>query len=116
MIGNRSATLKVYSIAYDRGRQVITETTSTIRGSIQPATGEVLESLDGDTRARDVRILRVHRQQVDTVNPRTSKKADGVVVDGDLFIVHEVRNWPSMLRYREIVLVRQVESASEGAA
>jgi len=115
VIGDRNQVHQVYVVSYATGRGVLPPPDAKIRGSIQPATGEVLEDVGGGRRSRDVRVLRTQRR-VAGVQPRSGKAADALVIDGGVFEVHEVRDWNHMLRYREIILVRRVENDAESSA
>lgn len=85
-------------------------TTSTLRGSLQPATGDDLATLPEGDRTKRVRVL-FSRTALRTVDQGAGTSADQVTVDGDWFEVREVKPYGTTpLRHRRAVLVAVQES------
>lgn len=107
MIGDRTYTRRQTTSGWSAGKPDITTADTPIRGSLQPASGEVLEQLTEGERARGVMVLRTRQD----LSP-----ADKVLAGADVYKVLEVRSWTSMLGYREAILVLEVEDQPAGAA
>lgn len=75
-------------------------------GSVQPAPGRVLETLEEGERKRGVWLL-FTRTELRTADLDAQTPADRVirVVDGREYEVREVHHWPKLLTHYEVVLV-----------
>lgn len=80
-------------------------------GSLQPAPGKVLETLEEGERARGAFLL-FTTTELRTADVATQTPADQVtrVSNGEQFEVREVHHWPALLAHYECVLLRIKES------
>lgn len=117
MIGDRPLTLRraTSSEWASDGRPDVVTDDLPIVGSLQPASGKVMQDTGAGRRARVALVLRTH-QDVRTADAVGDEHADSVIVDGEEFVATEVLSWSSMLQVREVLLVRSVEDGAESAA
>lgn len=85
-------------------------TSSTLRGSLQPATGDDVETLPEGERSKRVRVL-FTATELRTVDQSARTSADQVSVDGDWYEVRTVKPYGTTpLAHRRVVLVAVQES------
>ena len=85
-------------------------TTSTLRGSLQPATGDDLQTLPEGDRTKRVRVLYT-ATALRTVSQADRTSADQVTVDGDWFEVREVQPYgTTALAHTRAILVAVQEA------
>lgn len=80
-------------------------TSTSIRASVQPAGGKVLETLDEGERTRDPRVV-FSSSDLRPVDEATSSPADRLVVDGSDYEVRDVKVYRRgrLVHYRAVVL------------
>ena len=85
-------------------------TTDTLRGSLQPATGDDLQTLPEGDRTKRVRVLYT-ATALRSVDQDARTSADHVSVDSDWYEVREVKPYGTTpLAHRRVILVAAQES------
>ena len=114
MIAARPITLRRYGAqANVGGRQSLgSYTDTTIRASVQPATGRDLQALPEGERQRDV-VIAYCLSEVRVADPRTLASSDRLIIGGVTYLAYQVQDWPrvgSVPRHWRTVCVRVQES------
>lgn len=95
------------------GRTVITtESTTSIRASVQPITGRQREALPEGIRQRVSKKLYT-KAELRSADQATGVPADQIVYGGETFEVVQVHRWPALLAHFEADLVRVTDTETD---
>ena len=114
MIGDRHLDRRRFTATIVKGKTLRTWVDEPIVGSVQPASGKVLEDLGGGRRSRAAVVLRT----CDDIRTADAPgvEADHVLIEGEEWVAMEVLTWSTMFGTREVLLVRELEGHEEAAA